>query len=127
MSQQQLFKEQLSVESLNELIVDSILDIKGKKIVKLDLRKLGDTPTDFFILCEGDSNTQVKAIAENIRKRVKEELGIVPAHTEGMQNALWVLVDYFDVIVHIFHPEKRAFYDLEGLWSDAAFTEYDSL
>ena len=115
------------MENFNDLIIDSIQDIKGKKIVKVDLRDLDETPTDFFIICEGDSNTQVKAIAENIRKRIKEEFGIIPAHVEGLQAAMWVLVDYFNIVIHIFHPEKRAFYDLENLWSDARFTEYDSI
>lgn len=127
MNQEQLTKETLSVEALNDLILDSIQDIKGKKIVKLDLRGLEATPTDFFIICEGESTTQVKAIAENIRKQVKDETGMLPTHLEGVQEGAWALVDYFNVIVHVFHPEKRAFYDLENLWSDAAFTEYDSL
>lgn len=127
MNQQQLTNGTLSVESFTDLILDSIQDIKGKKIVKLDLRDLDDTPTDFFIICEGESNTQVKSIAQNVRKRVKEETGMLPAHMEGLDAGVWVLVDYFNVVVHVFHPEKRAFYDLENLWSDAAFTEYDSL
>lgn len=127
MNQQQLKTEALPIEAFNDLILESIQEIKGKKIVKLDLRAIDETPTDFFFICEGDSNTQVKAIAENIRKRIKEQTGLLPAHVEGLQTALWVLVDYFNVVVHIFYPEKRAFYDLEGLWSDAAFTEYDSL
>lgn len=127
MNQQQLSQKQLSVDDLNDLIIDSIQDIKGKKIVKLDLRELSDAPTDFFIICEGESNTQVKAIAENIRKRVREEAGLLPSHTEGLQTALWVLVDYFNVVVHVFYPEKRAFYELENLWSDASFTEYGSI
>ncbi|MEM6320309.1 MAG: ribosome silencing factor [Bacteroidota bacterium] len=127
MNQQQLKTAAFPIESFNDLILESIQEIKGKKIVKLDLRAIDETPTDFFFICEGDSNTQVKAIAENIRKRIKEQTGMLPAHVEGLQTALWVLVDYFNVVVHIFYPEKRAFYDLEGLWSDAAFTEYDSL
>ena len=127
MNQQQLIKENLSINEFNDLIVDSIQDIKGKKIVKLDLRGLDATPADFFIICEGESNTQVKAIADNIRKRVKEELDLLPSHAEGVQDGIWALLDYFNVIVHVFHPEKRAFYDLENLWSDAAFTEYGSL
>lgn len=127
MGQQQLTNGALSIEAFNDLILDSIQDIKGKKIVKLDLRGLEDTPTDFFIICEGESNTQIKAIAENIRRRVKEETGLLPAHLEGVQGGIWALVDYFNVVVHVFHPEKRAFYDLENLWSDASFTEYDSL
>ena len=127
MNQQQLTNEIISIEAFNDLIVESIQDIKGKKIVKLDLRGLDATPTDFFIICQGESNTQVKSIADNIRKRVKDELGFLPSHAEGVQDGLWALMDYFNVVVHVFHPEKRAFYDLENLWSDAAFTEYASL
>lgn len=122
-----LQKRRPSVEQLNELIIDSILDIKGKNIVKMDLRLLGDGPADFFIICEGTSSTQVKAISDNIQKRVKEVLGIYPNHVEGTRNALWVCMDYFNTVVHIFHPETRAFYELEDLWSDAPVTQYDSL
>ena len=118
---------QLSEEELSDLIVDSIQDIKGKNVVKLDLRHLEEAPCDFFIICEGDSNTQVKAICDNISKRVKKEAGLLPSHVEGEQNALWICIDYFDIVVHIFYRETRAFYQLEDLWSDAKFTEYDSL
>ena len=117
----------LSVEELNDLIIDSIQDIKGKKIVKLDLRDLEEAPTDFFIICEGDSNTQVKAISENIHKRVKEEGKLLPFHTEGTNNSLWICVDYFSTVVHIFYRETRDFYELEDLWSDAGLTEYENL
>ncbi|MBI5915020.1 MAG: ribosome silencing factor [Bacteroidetes bacterium] len=121
-------KKNLStVEALNDLIIDSIQDIKGKKIVKLDLRKLGDAPADFFIVCEGDSNTQVKAISNNIYKRLKEEEGQPPVHMEGTQNARWICMDYFNTVVHIFYRETREFYDIESLWSDAKFTEYENL
>lgn len=88
---------------------------------------MDDAPTDFFIICEGDSNTQVKAISDNISYRLKHEGGTYPNHIEGIQSALWVCLDYFDVIVHVFHPEKRSFYQLEALWSDATVTEYESL
>lgn len=127
MNQEQITNTKLSIEELNDLIIDSIQDTKGKKIVKLDLRKLDDAPTDFFIICEGESITQVKAIANNIRQRVKEETGMLPSHVEGVQSALWILVDYFNTIVHVFYPEKRTFYELENLWSDASFTEYENL
>lgn len=126
-SQAKLKELRLSTEELNDLIVDSIQDIKGKNIVKLDLRKLEEAPCDYFIICEGDSNTQVKAIADNIRKRVKEEAGLLPLHIEGERNALWICVDYFDTVVHVFYREKRAFYQLEELWGDASFTEYETL
>lgn len=116
-----------TTEALNDLIVDAIQDIKGKNIVKLDLRKLKERPTDFFIICEGDSIVQVRAIADRVRSRVREETGRRPGHLEGGTNSVWVLVDYFDIVVHIFHPETRRFYELEMLWSDADFTEYPNV
>lgn len=119
--------QSLSTDALNDLIVDSIQDIKGKNVVKLDLRKLDEAPTDFFIICEGDSNTQVKAISENIHKRLKQEAGQHPSHAEGKQNAQWICLDYFTTVVHIFYKDTRKFYELEELWSDAKFTEYENL
>jgi ribosome-associated protein len=111
-------------EQLNELIIEGIRDKKGKNIVRLDLRKLGDAPADFFIICEGDSSTHIKAISDSIYKKVKEALQTMPSHTEGSLNARWVLMDYFNTIVHVFYPETRHFYDLEQLWSDADLTEF---
>ena len=126
-SQVKFQKVNPTTEELNNLIIDSIQDIKGKNIVKLDLRDLPDAPTDFFIICEGDSNTQVKAISDNISLRVKRELGVYPSHKEGEKNALWICIDYFNTVVHVFYRETRAFYELESLWSDAAVTEFESL
>lgn len=117
----------VDTEELNELVIDSIQDIKGKNVVKLDLRHLEEAPTDYFIICEGDSNTQVKAIADNIYRRLKDELGILPNHTEGQRESLWICIDYFTTVVHVFYREKRGFYDLESLWSDAEFVEYETL
>lgn len=121
--------KQPSVETgeLNELVIDSIHDIKGKNVVKLDLRHLDEAPTDYFIICEGDSNTQVKAIADNIYRRIKDEMGVLPSHSEGQRESLWICIDYFTTVVHIFYREKRGFYDLENLWSDAKFVEYETL
>ena len=128
MNRQKEFKrEELSPEQINDLIIESIQDIKGKNIVKLDLRQLDDAPTNFFIICEGDSNTQVKAISDNIRKTLKEVADSRPTHVEGATNALWILMDYFDVVVHVFYKETRKFYELEELWSDAIFSEYETL
>ncbi len=118
---------QLDNESFHELIIDSIQDIKGKNIVKLDLRHLEEAPSDYFIICEGDSNTQVKAISDNISKRIKDEAGLLPSHAEGGRNALWVCLDYFSTVVHVFYRETRSYYELEELWSDAHFTEYQTL
>lgn len=117
----------LSTEALNELIIDSIQDIKGQNILKLDLTQLEDAPTDYFIICEGESNVQVRSIAENIQKRLKLEEGILSSNSEGMQSAHWICLDYFYTVVHIFYHETRAFYELEDLWSDAVVTEYENL
>jgi ribosome-associated protein len=114
-------------QTLNNWIIDAIQDIKGKNIVKLDLRKLDDAPADFFIICEGDSSTQVKAISENIFKKLKEKMNLKPNHTEGMDGSKWILVDYFDTVVHVFYPETRAFYEIEDLWGDAEVTQYENI
>ncbi len=113
--------------TINHHIIDAIQDIKGKNIVKLDLRALDDAPADYFIICEGDSSTQVKAISDNIGRKIKEKLGLNPNHTEGMEGARWILVDYFDTVVHVFYPETRAFYEIEELWGDAGITQYENL
>lgn len=126
-SQKEAPREELSSEELNALIIDSIQDIKGQNILKLDLRHLEEAPADFFIICEGQSNTQVKAISDNIYKRLKQEGNTLPAHIEGQQNALWILVDYFSTVVHVFYHETRVFYELEDMWSDAIFTAYTDL
>ena len=116
-----------SAEQLNDLIIDSIQDIKGKNIIKLDLRQLEDAPTDFFIICEGESNTQVSSIAGNIKNRLKLEADQIASHVEGERNSMWILMDYFNVVVHVFHKETRKYYELEDLWSDAILTEYETL
>lgn len=111
-------------QGLQDLIIDCITDIKGKNIVLLNLKSIDDAPTDYFIVCEGDSTTQVRAISNNIERRLRSEIRINPSHVEGTQHAKWVCMDYFDIVVHIFHPETRRFYDLEQLWSDAERIEY---
>ena len=124
MSKQQ---SQISIDEINDKIVESIQDVKGKSIVKLDLRKLSASPAEFFIICEGDSSTQVKAISSRLYKNLRETFGILPNHIEGKDNGEWVLVDYFNTVVHIFYPEARKFYELEELWSDAEITNYEDL
>ena len=114
-------------EALTNLIIDCIQDIKGKNIIRLDLREIDDSPTDFFIICDGDSTTQIRSIANNVRDRIKEEIGLSPSYIEGQDASKWVLVDYFDIVVHVFYPETREFYELEDLWSDAIVTEYQNI
>jgi len=127
LSTQAIERKELTGEALNELILDSIEDIKGKNIVKLDLRQLEDAPADFFFICEGDSNVQVKAIADNVYGRLKREAALLPLSFEGKQSAAWVCLDYFDVVIHVFYKEQRDFYQLEALWSDAVVTKYETL
>jgi len=114
-------------ESVNDLIIDAIRDIKGKNITKIDLSKIEDAPARYFIICEGESTVQVSSIAFNIQKRVKTEWGLRNDHLEGTKESKWILIDYFDTIVHVFYPETRSFYDIEGLWSDGHFVEYQNL
>jgi ribosome-associated protein len=113
--------------TLNDLIVDAMQDIKGKNIVKLDLRHLHDAPTNYFIVCEGESNVQVRAISDSIYRKVKENLKTTPSHIEGGTQSNWVVMDFFETVVHVFQKETRAYYDLESLWSDAQTTEYQDL
>lgn len=122
-----LQNKQLEVSELTDFIIDCIQDIKGKNIVKLDLREVDDASTDFYIICEGESSTQVSSIADNIVARLKKEHGMRPSHVEGKEQSNWVLVDYFDVVVHVFYPETRKFYEIEDLWSDAKITEYQDI
>lgn len=116
-----------TIEESNEMIIDAIRDIKGQNIVKINLSKIEDAPAKYFIICEGESTVQVSSIASNINKRLRNELGVKSFHLEGMKESKWVLIDYFDTVVHVFYPETRQFYDIEDLWSDGIFTEYQDL
>lgn len=108
---------------LFKTIVNAIRDKKGESIVSLDLRKIDEAVADFFIVCEAQSHIQLKAIADNIEEMVSRECGEKPYHTE--QGNQWTLVDYVNVVVHIFQHEQREFYDLESLWEDAGRMEHN--
>lgn len=110
-----------------DLIVDAIQDIKGKNIVLINLSHIPDAPARYFVICEGESSTQIKAIAGNVARRVKEETSFRASHIEGELGAKWVLVDFFDIVVHVFDKATRQYYDLEELWSDGKFTEIQNL
>jgi ribosome-associated protein len=96
---------------------DLLFDRKASDVVLLDLRGISSA-TDFFLVASGRSDTQVSAIADHLVGTLREE-GVRPAHVEGLSTGRWVLADYFDFVVHVFHPEARAFYQLERLWGDA--------
>ncbi|MGH1337594.1 MAG: ribosome silencing factor [Aureispira sp.] len=111
-------------DALNSLIVDAMQDNKGKDIVLFDMRHLEEASSDFFVLCHGTSNTQMAGILKNVERRVNDEFGLRPNYSEGTPGN-WLLLDYFSVVVHVFSAEKREFYNLDDLWSDAKITRYD--
>ncbi|MBP3440099.1 MAG: ribosome silencing factor [Tidjanibacter sp.] len=113
-------------QKLIENIVEAIQDKKGHNIVSLDLGELEGTICDAFVICNADSTTQVDAIADGIVEALEERLGEKPRRVEGMTNAVWVAVDYVDVMVHIFLTPLRDYYRLEQLWADAPATRYES-
>lgn len=107
---------------LFKTIVNAIQEKKGQQIVSLDLKKIDEAVADFFILCEANSNIQIKAIAQNVVDLVETECGERPYHVEHGDK--WTLVDYVNIVIHIFQHEQRAFYNLETLWADAPRTEH---
>ena len=115
-------KKESNADLLIANILSGIEDVKGEDINILDLREIDNTVCDYFIICEGKSNTQVNAIVNSIQKNVSKELKDKPWHIEGEDNAEWVLMDYVNVVVHVFQKQIREYYDIEGLWGDAKIT-----
>jgi len=109
---------------LLEVIVEGIQDIKGKDIIALDLRNIQGAICKYFIICTGTSNTHVNSIEKNINKKVGTEIGEKPWHVEGSGSAEWILMDYADIVVHIFQEQTRAFYKIEEFWGDAKCMNY---
>jgi ribosome-associated protein len=112
-------KKEIATDQLIAEIIKGIEEVKGRDIEVLDLREIENTVCDYFILCNGTSNTQVNAIVNSIQKSVSKNLQEKPWHVEGSDNAEWVLIDYVHVVVHVFQRHIREFYDIEGLWGDA--------
>lgn len=108
-----------SSQNLAEAAIRGIQEVKGYEILSIDLRKINNSVSDFFIICHGTSHVQVEAIARSVEKIVYNETGESPFHKEGKENAEWILLDYFNIVVHIFSEEAREFYNLEKLWADA--------
>jgi ribosome-associated protein len=116
-------KKQVSTDDLISVIIKGIDDVKGENIQLLDLRDIENTVCDYFIICSGNSNTQVNAISGSVQKLVSKELKDKPWHIEGQGNSEWILMDYVNVAVHVFQKHVRDFYDIESLWGDAKITE----
>lgn len=115
-------KKKVSNDELLVTIIKGIEEVKGNDIDIFDLREIENTVCDYFIICNGNSNTQVNAIVNSVQKLVSRELKDKPWHVEGTDNAEWVLMDYIDIVVHVFQKHVREFYNIEGLWGDAKIT-----
>lgn len=113
----------VSTDDLIAVIIKGIDDVKGENVQLLDLRDIDNTVCDYFVICSGNSNTQVNAISGSVQKVVSKELKDKPWHVEGQNNSEWILMDYVNVVVHIFQKHVREFYDIESLWGDAKITQ----
>ncbi|MEJ2584669.1 MAG: ribosome silencing factor [Robiginitalea sp.] len=119
-------KRKASADELIALILHGIEEVKGLDINILDLREIDNTVCDYFVICNGTSNTHVNAIVNSIQKTVSKAIHDKPWHVEGSENAEWVLMDYVNVVIHVFQKHAREFYDIEGLWGDAKVTLVES-
>ena len=112
-------------EILNAAI-EGLLRVKGVNIILIDLTTIQHTECSYFLVCHGTSNTQVDALAHSVEDTVAEMTGAKTWHKDGYRNAIWILLDYGDVMVHVFKEEARSFYNIEGLWADAKITYPDA-
>jgi len=115
-------KKQINNDDLLANIIKGIEEVKGENIDILDLRAIDNTVCDYFVICNGNSNTQVNAIVGSIQKIVSKELKDKPWHVEGAENGEWVLMDYVNIVVHVFQKNIREYYNIESLWGDAKIT-----
>ncbi len=113
-------------EKLSEVVVRGMQEKKASDIVVLDLRKVKNAVADYFVICSGNSDTQIDSIADSVDEQVFKELDQNPWHLEGKTNKEWLLIDYVDVVAHIFRKEKRDFYSLENLWGDAEIIKQEA-
>lgn len=109
------------------VMADAMLDKKAQDVVDIDLRPLGTAITDHFMICNADSTTNVNAIADNVIEKMRTEVGRKPFRMQGMENNFWIILDYGDIVAHIFLTEYRKFYRLEDLWADAPHKEYKDM
>lgn len=120
----QLVNSMIMKKTEIKVITDAMLDKKAQGVVSLDLRPIGTAISDWFVVCNANSTTQVAAIAENVIEKMEKEMGKKVLRMQGLENDFWIILDYGDVVVHIFLTEYRAFYRLEDLWADAPRVEY---
>ncbi|PWJ58243.1 ribosome-associated protein [Dyadobacter jejuensis] len=117
--------KELSSKELSELVAKGMAEKKGIDITIMDLRKVKNSFTDFFVICSGNSDTQIDALADSVEEQVYKASQVDPWQKEGKANGEWILIDYVDVIAHIFNKDRREHYDLEELWGDAIVTQLE--
>lgn len=118
-------KEELSSTALANLVVQGMQERKAQNIVLMDLRHVKNAITDYFVVCSGTSDTQIDAIADSVEEEVHKASRTNPWHREGKMQKEWILIDYVDVVAHVFKKDRREFYKLEDLWGDAEFTYFE--
>ncbi len=111
-------------KQLSDFIVDKILEKKGEKVVSIYIGDKENAITDYFIICNAGSNVQARAIMDNITEKVNKEFSEKPFSKEGTENGFWILIDYIKVVIHIFQPYYRDFYNIEQIWGDGQIKEY---
>ena len=114
----------MNMKSEIGVIAEAMLEKKAQDVVSLDLTKIGTAIADHFVICNADSTTQVVAISDNVEERMEEKCGRSPLRKQGRENAFWIILDYSDIVVHIFKTDQRQFYRLEDLWADAVKTPF---
>jgi ribosome-associated protein len=105
-------------------ILDALQELKAIDIIVLDLKEVKEASSDFFVICNGSSSTHINGLSDRVQKNVWETLGEKPYHMEGRNSKAWMLIDYFNIVIHIFDKEKRSYYALEQLWNDAVITKH---
>ncbi len=123
MRMKQRKNKEVSSYDLCQTVIKGMHEKKALDVVVLDLQNVKNAVSDYFVICTGTSDTHISAIADSVVEEVKKVSGTEGVHSEGMTNREWILIDYLDVVVHVFNREKRAYYDLEGLWGDAVRIE----
>ena len=113
-------------KNILQQVIIAMQDKKAKNIISIDLRKITDAISQYFVICQAPSTTQTDAIYKNVVEEVQNNCNIVPYHREGYGNSEWILIDYFDVVVHIFKDDIRDYYKLEDLWADAVLKKHKS-
>jgi ribosome-associated protein len=121
-----MIKKNTNIDETLSLIIQGIEDVKGSNITLFDLRKIDTAVCDYFVFCNGNSNTQVNAIVNSIQKVVSKETHDKPWHVEGTENGEWVLMDYVNIVVHVFQKHIREYYNIEDLWGDAQITHIET-